>query len=61
MHAGAIRKRRPTGDDIVLTRRNPSASLRLPGVSLLRFADRQFAASLFHPPPRLTRFGAPLA
>ena len=30
--------------------------LRLPGVLLLRFADRQFCALLFQLPPRLTRF-----
>lgn len=30
--------------------------MRLPGAFLLRFADRQLTALLFHPPPRLTRF-----
>ena len=30
--------------------------LRLPGVFLLRFAERQFLALLFQLPPRLTRF-----
>jgi len=29
---------------------------RLSGVFLLRFAERQFAASLFQLPPRFTRF-----
>ena len=41
---------------VVLTRRNPRLSLRLPGSFLLRFADRQLTALLFHPPPRMTRF-----
>jgi hypothetical protein len=31
-------------------------SLRLPGELRLRFDDRTFLASLFQPPPRLTRF-----
>lgn len=39
----------------VLNRRRPRSSLRLSGASLLRFADRQFLASLFHLPPRMTR------
>src|SRR5262245_42819684 len=58
MRTNAIRKPRPTGNDFskALTRRNPRLSLRLPGSSLLRFADRQLTALLFHPPPRLTRF-----
>jgi hypothetical protein len=30
--------------------------LRLPGVFLLRLAERQFLALLFQLPPRLTRF-----
>jgi hypothetical protein len=30
--------------------------LRLPGLSLLRLADRQFWALLFQLPPRFTRF-----
>jgi len=29
--------------------------LRLPGSFLLRYADRQLSASLFHEPPRMTR------
>jgi hypothetical protein len=36
--------------------RKPRLLFRLSGVFLLRFADRQFAASLFQLPPRLTRF-----
>jgi len=38
------------------TRRKPTLLLRLPGVSLLRLADRQFLALLFQLPPRRTRF-----
>ena len=30
--------------------------LRLPGVLLLRLAERRFVPSLFQEPPRLTRF-----
>ncbi|MGH9845338.1 MAG: hypothetical protein ACREEM_42030 [Blastocatellia bacterium] len=58
MHADAVRKPRPTGTSggEALTRRKPRLSLRLPGGSLLRFADRQLTALLFQPPPRLTRF-----
>jgi hypothetical protein len=37
--------------------RNPRLLFRLSGVFLLRFADRQFAALLFQPTPRFTRFG----
>jgi len=37
-------------------RRKPLFVLRLVGVSLLRFAVRQFAASLSQLPPRFTRF-----
>jgi len=33
-------------------------SLRLPGVFLLRFAERQLTALLFQLPPRMTRFAA---
>lgn len=40
----------------VLARRKPRLLLRLPGSFLLRFAERQFLALLFQPPPRLTRF-----
>jgi len=40
---------------VVLARRRPRFWLRLPGVFLLRFADRQFLALLFQLPPRLTR------
>ena len=40
----------------VLSRRKPRLSLRLPGVQLLRYADRQLLASLFQLPPRITRF-----
>ena len=36
-------------------RRKPRLSLRLPGEFLLRFAERQFAASFLQLPPRLTR------
>ncbi len=39
----------------VLSRRKPRLLSRLSGVSLLRFADRQFLASLIQLPPRLTR------
>ena len=42
-------------DGVVLARRRPRLLLRLPGVFLLRFADRQFLALLFQLPPRLTR------
>jgi hypothetical protein len=38
------------------TRRKPILELRLSGLFLLRFAVRQFAALLFHDPPRITRF-----
>jgi len=38
------------------TRRKPILSLRFSGLSLLRFAERQFCALLFQLPPRLTRF-----
>ncbi len=30
--------------------------MRFDGVLLLQFAERQFLALLFHPPPRFTRF-----
>ena len=36
--------------------RKPLLLLRLDGLFLFRFADRQFAASLFQLPPRFTRF-----
>jgi hypothetical protein len=32
-------------------------SFRFSGEFLLRFADRQFLALLFQPPPRFARFG----
>ena len=51
-----IRERRPTGSCVVLTRRKPRLLLRLPGVFLLRFAERKLKALLFQLPPRLTRF-----
>ena len=35
--------------------RKPRLLFRLPGSFLLRFADRQFAGSLFQLPPRFTR------
>ena len=38
-----------------LERRKPRLLLRLPGSLLLRIADRQFCASLFQLPPRITR------
>lgn len=38
------------------TRRKPTLLLRLPGLALLRFAERQFCALLFQLPPRNTRF-----
>jgi hypothetical protein len=38
------------------TRRKPTLLLRLSGLSLLRFAERQFCAWLFQLPPRKTRF-----
>ena len=37
-------------------RRKPMLLLRFDGSFLLRFADWQFAASLFQLPPRFTRF-----
>lgn len=36
--------------------RKPLLLLRFDGLFLFRFADRQFAASLFQLPPRFTRF-----
>lgn len=39
-----------------LATRKPRLSLRLPGSLLSRLAARTFLASLFHDPPRLTRF-----
>ena len=39
-----------------LARRRPKLLLRLSGVLLLRFAQRRLRASLFHEPPRFTRF-----
>ena len=36
-------------------RRKPWFLLRLPGWFLLRIAERQFMAVLFHEPPRMTR------
>ena len=39
-----------------LDRRKPMLLLRLPGLLLLRLADRRFCALLFQSPPRLTRF-----
>ena len=36
-------------------RRKPKLLFRLSGELLLRFADRQFTALLFQPPPRFTR------
>ena len=36
--------------------RKPRSLFRLSGVFLLRFADRQFLALLFQPPPRQARF-----
>jgi hypothetical protein len=38
------------------TRRKPMLLLRLSGLLLLRFADRQLMALLFQLPPRNTRF-----
>jgi hypothetical protein len=40
----------------VLERRKPRLLFRLSGELLLRFAERQLFALLFHEPPRLTRF-----
>jgi hypothetical protein len=37
-------------------RRKPLLWFRFDGSFLFRFADRQFAASLFQLPPRFTRF-----
>ena len=37
-------------------RRKPRLLLRLPGLLLFRFAERQFFALLFQLPPRFTRF-----
>jgi len=37
------------------TRRKPTLLLRLAGLALLRFAERQFGALLFQLPPRNTR------
>jgi hypothetical protein len=42
-------------DGTATTTRNPMLLFRLSGALLLRLADRQFAASLFHEPPRTTR------
>ena len=39
----------------VLARRKPRLLFRFTGFQLLRLATRQFAGSLFHDPPRLTR------
>jgi hypothetical protein len=36
--------------------RKPMLLFRLSGVFLLRLAERQFVPSLFHEPPRFTRF-----
>jgi hypothetical protein len=36
--------------------RKPRLLFRFDGSFLLRFADRQFLAVLFQPPPRLTRY-----
>ena len=38
------------------TKRRPLFLLRLSGLFLLRFAERQFLALLFQLPPRITRF-----
>jgi hypothetical protein len=38
--------------------RNPMLLFRLPGVLLLRYAERQFLALLFQLPPRIVRFEA---
>ena len=46
----------PLRPNLVLSRRKPRLSLRLPGALWLRYADRQFLASLFQLPPRMTRF-----
>ena len=43
----------------VLARRKPRLLLRLPGLFLLRFAERAFSAVLFHEPPRITRLEPP--
>ena len=40
----------------VLARRKPTLLFLLPGLFLLRLADRQFLALLFQLPPRITRF-----
>ncbi len=39
-----------------LKTRKPRLSLRLPGEFLFRLAERRLPASLFHDPPRFTRF-----
>jgi hypothetical protein len=39
-----------------MTARKPLLLLRLSGLLLLRFADRQLLALLFQLPPRFTRF-----
>jgi hypothetical protein len=44
----------------VLARRKPLLLLRLSGLFLLRFADRQFLGLLFQEPPRNTLNGRPV-
>jgi len=55
--AGQFRPGRPAPgvNHVDATTRNPTLSLRLSGLFLLRFAARQLSASLFHEPPRRTR------
>jgi hypothetical protein len=48
----------PLANNKVLERRKPTSLLRLPGVFLLRFAERQLTALLFQLPPRMTRLAA---
>jgi len=55
-HGTLVRWMGPSLSLTVLARRKPKLLLRLPGVFLLRFAERQFRPLLFQLPPRLTRF-----
>jgi hypothetical protein len=47
---------RPHYSTELKARRKPRLLFRFDGSFLLRFADRQFLAVLFQPPPRITRF-----
>ena len=44
----------------VRDKRKPMFLFLLSGLLLLRYAERQFVAGLFHAPPRSTRIACPL-